>query len=58
MSTKTNNTQKKDYIFKTLKTVASNNPDKAKDMASQRHNIPTKLLYVEETNNSYIVKKR
>ena len=58
MSTETENTQKKDYIFKTLKTVASNNPDKAKEMASLKHNIPIKLLYVEETEKSYVVKRR
>lgn len=51
-------TQPQDYVQRVLKTIASNNPERAKEMVSNKKNIPLKLLYVDEDENTYFVKQR
>lgn len=53
MSTENNNTE-----FKMPKNLAKNNPENALLKASEKWNIPTKLLQIREGKKNYIVSKR
>lgn len=51
-------TEPQDYIEKVIKNFVGNDPQKAKEKISKKHNIPLKLLEVTEDEKIFYVKRR